>query len=570
MPDRKKIEALEIVGSKGASYLTRGLHESLIQGLGKSDTVDLVEWTQKNRLINGHEVNLPLSQIGIYEDLSPDVVILKGTQVFVSEFLVNLSLWAIDSKYADRGNVLYMMPTQLLMDDFSQSRMDKAIEESPYLSRRFKTAMSRNQANRSRLKRLGGSSLHMRGSDSLKQAISVDADIVIDDEVDWFSEETVEWTRERLGSSKQPLFRAVSKPTYPGQGIDLLYNESDKRQWHIKCLHCNRWQPIDWDKSIVFHYDNAVQAVTDVKVLCSNEKCRLPIDRLGSGEWVAAHPGRRVHGYHLSRLLSPLANLISMAEDSLRVSDIPILQRFYNSGLGLAYAPKGGRIDSSELKYDPDITLHTADQGFGGVDVGLKLHAAVIERNGDRWEVRQLEEFDTFEELDHWFSRNNIKTCIIDARGDPRATTEWAEKYIGRVYRWNHVENTNDVRYTEDTNEVKLNRTSLLDMMYTACREERIVFPTDIRNIPSFLSHLRALVRELVKDPRLNKLIPRYVGTAPDHYAFALSYAVLAAGENTASPPPTPIDKEAVVFAGQQSSSSWTGIGKNRGWRHVG
>ena len=566
---KPKIEALEVVGTKGADYITKSLQESLI-GTAKSDPIDLLEWTHKNRLINGHEVVLPLSQYGIYEDLSPDVVVMKGTQVFVSEYLVNLSLWAIDSKYADRGNVLYMMPTQLLMDDFSQSRMDKAIEESPYLNRKFKASMSKNQANRSRLKRLGGSSLHMRGSDSLKQAISVDADIVIDDEVDWFSEETVEWTRERLGSSKQPLFRAVSKPVYPGQGIDLLYGESDKRQWHVRCSHCNRWQSIDWDKNIVFHYDNAIQAVTDVKVLCSNEKCREPIDRHGPGEWIAAHPGRRVHGYHLSRLLSPFANLIDMAEDSLRVSDIPKLQRFYNSGLGLAYAPKGGRIDSSELKYDPDLTLHTADTGFGGVDVGLKLHAAVIERNNDRWEVRQLEEFDTFEELDHWFSRNGIKTCVIDARGDPRATAEWAGKYAGCVYRWTHIENTNDVRYTEDTNEVKLNRTSLLDMMYTTCREERLVFPTSIRNVPSFLAHLRALVRELVKDPRQNKLIPRYVGTAPDHYAFALSYAILAAGENTASPPPSPINKEAVVFAGQESSPSWTGTGRGKGWRGIG
>ncbi|KKN06473.1 hypothetical protein LCGC14_1076900 [marine sediment metagenome] len=568
MPE--KIEGLSVVGDKGANYLARGLQESLLGDAG-SETFDLLKWVKEYRLINGREVILPPSQKGMYEDLSPEVVVMKGTQIFISEFLVNLSLWAIDTKYADRGNVLYMMPTQLLMDDFSQSRVDKAIEESTYLSKRFARSMARNQANRSRLKRLGGSSLHMRGSDSLKQAISVDADIVIDDEVDWFSEETVEWTRERLGSSKQPLFRAVSKPTYPSQGIDLMYSESDKREWHIKCEHCNRWQFLDWDKNIVFQYDNTVQIVTDVRVLCSNDKCRQPIDRLSDGEWIAAHPGRRVHGYHISRLLSPLANLVDMAEDSLRVSDIPKLQRFYNSGLGLAYAPKGGRLDSAELKYDSDITLHPADQGFGGVDVGLKLNAVVIEKDRDRWEVRQAEEFDTFEELGYWFSRNNIRSCIIDARGDPRATTEWAERHPGRVYRWSHVENTNDVRYTEDTAEVKLNRTSLLDNMYTSCREGRVVFPTAIRSVESFLTHLRALVRELIKDPRLNKLIPRYVGTAPDHYAFALAYAVLAAGECTASPPPRPIGKEALVFAGREASASWTGsMGSSRGWRGIG
>ncbi len=567
MPE--KIAGLAAVGNKGADYLAQGLRESLIE-ITEGDAEDLLSWTKANRLINGREVNLPFSQRGIYEDLSPDVVVRKGTQVFISEFLVNLSLWAIDTKYAERGNVLYMMPTQLLMDDFSQSRMDKAIEESPYLNRRFVKAMSKNQANRARLKRLGGSSLHMRGSDSLKQAISVDADIVIDDEVDWFSEETVEWTRERLGSSQQPLFRAVSKPTYPGQGIDLMYGDSDQRQWHIKCDACNRWQTIDWWKNIVFHYDDRIQAVTDVKVLCSNEKCRQPINHLADGEWVAAHPGRRVHGYHISRLLSPLVNLVAMAEDSLRVSDIPILQRFYNSGLGLAYAPKGGRIDSSELEYDSDLSLHPADSGFGGVDVGLKLHAAVIEKGESKLEVRQMEEFDTFDELDIWFSKNNIRNCIIDARGDPRATTEWAEKYPGRVYRWSHIENTNDTRYNEDTSEVKLNRTSLLDNMFGACRDGRMVFPHEIRSIPSFLAHLRALVRELIKDPRLNKLIPRYVGSAPDHYAFALSYAVLAAGEDGASPPPQPIEKVEVSFAGQKSAPSWTGMNKARAWRRVG
>ena len=566
----ENIDGLSVVGDKGAGYLARGLQESLLGSSSNPEAYDLLRWVSEYRVINGQKVNLPPSQKGMYEDLWPEVVVMKGTQIFISEFLINLALWAIDTKYADRGNVLYMMPTQLLMDDFSQSRVDKAIEESTYLDGRFKKAAAKNQANRARLKRLGGSSMHMRGSDSLKQAISVDADIVIDDEVDWFTEETVEWTKERLGSSKQPLFRAVSKPTYPSQGIDLMYSESDKREWHIKCEHCNRWQFLDWDKNIVFQYNHTLQAVTDVRMLCN--KCREPINRLSeTGEWIAAHPGRRVHGYHVSRLLSPFVNLVDMAEDSLRISDIPKLQRFYNSGLGLAYAPKGGRLDSSELEYDSDLTLHPAyDLGFGGVDVGLKLHAAVIERGRDRWEVRQAEEFDTFQELDVWFSRNNIKSCIIDARGDPRATTEWAEKYPGRVYRWSHVESTNDVRYTEDTAEVKLNRTSLLDNLYTSCREKRVVFPNSIRNIPSFLTHLRALVRELIKDPRLNKLVPRYVGAAPDHYAFALAYAILAAGEDAASPPPRAIDKGAVVFAGREASASWTGMGRSRGWRGIG
>lgn len=564
-----ELKGLKSVGEKGGNYMANALKESLLESIS-SDSKDLLSWVREHRLIKGKEVNLPPSQIEIYNDLSPDVVIQKGTQIFVSEYLVNLSLWAIDTKHGNRGNVLYTMPTQLLMDDFSQSRIDKAIEESPYLRQRFERSMSNNQTNRARLKRLSGSSLHMRGSDSLKQMISIDADVVIDDEVDWFSEETIEWSKERLGSAELPLFRAVSKPTYPEQGINLMFNQSDQREWHVKCEHCNRWQQIDWEKNIVFGLDEDNVSVNSVKVLCSNTKCRRDLNRLSDGEWVAAKPGRRVHGYHLSRLLSPLADLRDMAEDSIKVSDIPKIQRFYNSGLGLAYAPRGGKLTPSDLFIDSSISLHHADQGYGGVDVGTKLHAVVIEKGADRWDLCKAEEFDTFEQLDHWFVMNNLRACVIDARGDPRATNEWTEKYPGRVYRWSHIESVNDVRFIEDTQEIKYNRTSLLDNMYVAIREARIGFPPEIRNVPGFVQHLVALVRELVKDLRHNKLIPRYVGAAVDHYAFALAYALLSAGEDTASPAPMAVEKTDLTFAGQRSSvGSWTGVGQSRGWRNV-
>jgi hypothetical protein len=553
--------ALQKLSPNSADYLV----SSLQNAIGAATEEDeLLAWTKRYRLINGKEVVLPPSQVAIYEDTAPDMVIKKGTQIFISEYLVNLSLWALDTKFGDRGNVMYIMPTQVQMDDFSQSRFDKAIEESPYLKGKFGTGYV--QANRTRLKRLAGSTLHMRGSDTTKQLISVDADIVVDDEVDWFSSETVEWSKERLGSAKHPLFRAVSKPTYPEMGIDLMYSQSDMREWHIKCEACGRWQTVDWDNNVVFAMD-AGNVVTDVQVLCSKATCRKPIDRQGPGEWVPNYPNRPTHGYHISRLLSPFVNLVKLAQDSLKVDDIPAIQSFYNSGLGLAYAPKGGRLQESELHFSSEFQLHLAEGGFGGVDVGMKLHATVIERDDSEWEIRQIDEFDTFEELETWFQRNGIRMCVIDARGDPRATMEWAAKHPGRVYRWLHIESTNDVRYNDETQEVKINRTSLLDLMYGKCREQGVTFPTQARSIPGFVSHLKALVRELVKDERHNKFIPRYIGAAADHYAFALAFAILAAGEENISPSPRAVEKEAAVFAGQRSVSSWTGAGSSRSWR---
>src|SRR3972149_935256 len=548
-------------------YLVQQMRGTLSEVI-ESET-DLLAWTKKYRLINGLPPELPPSQVAMYQDLSPEVVVMKGTQIFISEYLVNLSLWALDTKFGSRGNILYTMPTQLQMDDFAQSRIDKAIEDSTYLRRRFEKAFLAKQVNRTRLKRIGGSSLHLRGSDSLKQLISVDADIVINDEVDWFTEDTVAWSKERLGSAKHPLFRAVSKPTYPGYGIHLMYQNSDQRHWQIKCEHCNRWQVLDWEHNIVFDVDNETSSAYNIQCLCAH--CKQTLNRLSAnGEWVADFPGRQVHGYHLPRLISPLANLKKMAEDSLNITDIPKIQSFYNSGLGLAYAPKGGHLSESELRFSSEYPFEPATSGYGGVDVGLKLHACVIQYTEDGLVVCQAEEFDDFSELDIWFKRNNLRLVVIDARGDPRATLEWTSKYPGRVYRWSHIENMNDVRYSEDTQEVKLNRTVLLDTMYSKIRDGQLVFPITIRQVPGFISHMRALVRELVKDQRLNRLIPRYVGAAADHYAFALAYSVLAAAHDNTSPPPRLTGRGDLVSAGQRSgmsTSSWTGSGSPRGWR---
>lgn len=562
----------KLLDKDSASYLMQTLQTQMGQANTPVET-DLFAWTQRYRVLGGQPVHLPPCQIPIYEDFAPEVVIMKGTQIFISEYLINLALWCLDTRFGGRGNVLYTMPTQQISDDFSQSRVDKAIAESPYLSKRFKsqdkTGKHQKDTYRARLKMIGHSALHLRGSDSIKQLTTIDADIVIDDEVDFFTQEIIRWSKERLGSAEQPLFRAVSKPTYPGYGIHLLYQDSDQREWHIKCEHCNHWQNLVWEKNIVFALEHGV--VKDVKVLCAKIECRKELNRFAEGEWVAAYPGRPVHGYHISRLLSPYVNLVSLAEDSLKVTDIPVYQSFYNSGLGLPYAPKGGKLEETELVMDTELELQPATtRGYGGVDVGIKLHCAVIEKIDGGKVLRQADEFDTFEELDNWFLKNNIKTCVIDARGDPRATLDWANKYPGRVHRWNHIETAEDTRYNDETAEVKVNRTTLLDRMYASCREGAIRFPSTIKNVPDFIPHLKALVRELIKDQRLNKLVPRYIGAAPDHYAFALAFANLAAGDDIVTPAPTAISKEPYANQPRTRGASWTGHTGSRGWRHVG
>jgi len=183
-------------------------------------------------------VHLP-ALADIARDGHPFVVIQKSAQVGVSELLVNLALWAGDSGYAGRGNVLFLMPTQNQMDDFAQARIDRALQDSPYLRSRLQPEPPRRKgADSKRLKRVGPGYIYLRGADSRRQVATVDADLVILDEFDQMEEGVLELARKRLGSSQRGLLRIASTPRLPESGVNALYLVSDQRRYFLPCRHC--------------------------------------------------------------------------------------------------------------------------------------------------------------------------------------------------------------------------------------------------------------------------------------------------------------------------------------------
>jgi len=71
----------------------------------------------------------------------------------------------------------------------------------------------------------------------------------------------------------------------------------------------------------------------------------------------------------------------------------------------------------------------------------------------------------------------------------------------------------------------------------------------------------------------MNKLIPRYIGAAPDHYAFALAFALQALGDVGDVSHPVLVERTPIEFTGHAVSHSiWTGrSGGSRlgGWRRT-
>ena len=358
------------------------------------------------------------------------VVIQKSAQVGATELLVNLALWAADRELGGRGNVLFCMPTQNQMDDFSQARIDRAIQDSPNLRARLQPEPpQRKGADRKRLKRIGPGYLYLRGSDSSRQIASVDADLVVLDEFDQMAEGTLELARRRLASSQAGRLVVASTPRYPEAGINALYLESDQRRYLIPCPDCEHEQDLRWPEKV---------DIEAAQIVC--RQCRQPLNPQTPGRWEAQAPGNpRIHGYHLSRLYSPWCDLQALIEASR--SETPrALQEFHNSDLGETFAPPGGGLTLDDLdRCRGDYVLEEyADQPcVMGVDVGLKLHVVIREYH-DRKEREAnaatsprlwwAGTVDSFGDLGPLLERFKVEGAVIDALPETHKVAEFCRQ----------------------------------------------------------------------------------------------------------------------------------------------
>ena len=188
-------------------------------------------------------MQLPPVLRDLYLDRHPFIVVQKGAQVGVSEWMLNQALWAADTLLGGRGNALYVMPTEAVMRDFVQARVDSAIAASAYLSARVHPEPPVRAVDRTGLKRFGEAHAYFRGGDR-GQLITVDADIVLLDEFDRMDPETLALAQQRIASSRLGWLRAASTPSAPETGINRLFMLSDQRRYLLPCPGCGLEQAV--------------------------------------------------------------------------------------------------------------------------------------------------------------------------------------------------------------------------------------------------------------------------------------------------------------------------------------
>ncbi len=350
-------------------------------------------------------------------------------------------------------------------------------------------------------------------------------------------EGVLELAKKRLSSSQRGLLRIASTPRLPEAGVNGLYLQSDQRRYLLSCPGCGLEQPLTWEENV-----DLEQAL----VVCRS--CRHHIDVLAQGRWQAQAPGNGlVHGYHLSRLYSPWANIREMIEASEATTPSALLE-FQNSDLGEAFAPPGGGTSIDILdrcRHDYTLDEYAGEVCDIGVDVGTKLHVVVRESvtGGDDGGTPRLwftGELDSFDELEGLLDRFNIRRCVVDSQPEAHLARLFALRHgsLAWLARYDRHESGHDWEGSkgDDPNVYHVNRLEALDEMYQRFREGRALLPANARHLggrvkEGFGEYYREMLtpkRTLEQDSSGNWVARWVDNRKADHYAHAEVYCLLA------------------------------------------
>lgn len=488
-----------------------------------------------------------------------EAVYKKSTQVGASTGLWRWVVWLAD-QFGERA--MYFFPTKDDVTDFGDSRIEPSIEASPYLQGR----MSKKTVRRKTYKQIGLGDVTLRGMKSKSGVQSVDADAIVIDEYDDCDEGNISQAERRLSGAfaagRRPKIRRAGRPSLPGYGMDVLYEESDQRRWMVTCPKCGTQQGLGFNSlrwttaaggETVFQEGVKDVHETEKDVLeawRACEKCdasleapdrTLPAGPIFDGTWIPQAPGKgRVPGFWVQRLIVPRTDLRAIIVAS-RQTNLTKREAFFNADLGEAWAAEDAQLTDENIdaaRSDVEALAESIEQyrGTSLVTAGLdtagerNLSLRVSEHLPDgRRRAIYLGEPETFEQVESLMGRLRIGLLVVDHMSERRHARTLAARNPGRVYlcAYDEKPESDAVRYNPEKNLITVNRTEAIDAMMDDVRHLQNVLLTNLP--PLYREQMKALKRRTELDTKERpRRVYRKTGTSGDDYAHAEVYDLVA------------------------------------------
>ena len=497
-------------------------------------------WILQHEIKN--EVGTPISfdkrpwQKAMYNDLSPKQVELKPPQIGSTVKNTLKSLWVAKNL---NKQIIYTLPTQGDVQDMVGGSFNRIIAQNPVLMQWVKDHDTVEQ------KSVGDSIIFYRGTFTSKQAMMVPSGLNIHDEVDASDPDVITQYETRLQAQEDGGWRwYFSHPSLAGHGVDVYWQQSDKKEWYITCSKCNTEQTMKWPDNI----DREKKCY-----ICSHCKEELSEeDRVGSGRWInqdgVPWEGEiagdyQFSGWHISQLM--LWN--KKADDIIRAYEDPLkdLQYFYNYVLGLPFVGSEDRIDSSVvLRNCVDVINDQQSRVVIGADTGHGIHYVLMNQDGVFFYDHEREITATktpYDVIKGYLNRFPRSVAVFDQGGDLIGVRQLQQEFPRRVFLCFYTKDKKSIDFVrwgkdEEYWKVHVDRNRMMTLLVEQIRDVgRLRLNGTPDEWKEFASHFDNLYREKIETKETkgkdDKALygPEYVWkrNGPDHYAHALLYAVV-------------------------------------------
>lgn len=399
------------------------------------------------------------------------VVVMKGAQLGFTEIGHNWLGYIIDNV---PGPMLIVQPTTEMSDRNVRQKIDPMLETCPTLAAKVPAKRSRDGGNNLKNKEFPNGFVIFGSANSSASLRSSSVRYLMLDEVDEYEIDLGEQgdpiglakARTRAFGGKKKIY-VPSTPTVEGKSrIAALFERSDQRFFYVPCPHCSekqilQFQQLRWQKTP--GGDHLPDTVAYVCEHCGAEIAEHhKTEMLDAGEWIPHQPGRKVRGYHLSALYSPIGMLswVEIAEMWLDAQGNPAkLKEFFNTVLGetwkergdapewrrlydrresypVGQIPAGGLVlfagaDVQKDRIEVEIVAYGREMESWSVDYRV-LPGTTDTPDGEAWQALDRLLAETFEHAGG--QQVPIRILAVDSGYNTNTVYAWVRKYpAGRV-----------------------------------------------------------------------------------------------------------------------------------------
>lgn len=493
----------------------------------------------------------------IIKDTSSRISVRKCSQVGLSELMVQKLLAMAASLQHVR--IIFTLPTKDMATAFSKDRLDGAIDQSTFYS-----GMVERANNSASQKKIGSCMVYLTGTFGATSAISVPAEVLICDELDFSNQTVVGKMNSRLRHAQMVDSRGerglryyFSTPTVNGFGIDAEFQKGSQKYYMVKCEHCSHWQSPQFHTD--FHipgfdeamdkfsredsYEDSVK-LDEAKILCSKCKGDLFNSLLDKRrrEWVALHPDRADQSYQVNPWDLPTYN--TPPAIARQIQDYPLKSDFYNFVLGIPFSDASNSFLTDDIykmsvrQVDPLQYLASLvmSSTVMGMDVGKICHLTVAVPMGRKLHVVWAEKIQNSRdkpaapEIVKRFDYYKCALMCVDSGPDISLVNALTKlrNIIAVVY----VRNINGPKFFEEKGTdpvVNVDRTKSLTFMLDKHNSQDILYPKHDGITDEIFKHLET-TKKIRRQNADGTFTEMFTATTPeDHWVHSLHYTMVAA-----------------------------------------